>query len=156
MLFAARDSPPPDSSPGSPGIAHPRVAPPGRSTPIQSISILLAFAILTTPAACQFRKSTAVPDDLVGVWTTTDPKYADRFLELTKDRILFGTGEGNVDTHPIVNIEQAREEKHTLYTISYATPGGREATFSFYHDPADDGVIRFKNQQHIAWTKARQ
>jgi len=156
MLLAAPDCPSPDGSPGSPRVTNPRVAPPGRPTPIQSITILLAFAILTTPVACQSRKNTAVPDDLVGVWTTTEPKYTDRFLEFTTGGIFFGTSEGNVDIHPIVNIEHTRENQNTLYTISYATPEGREAAFSFYHDPANDGVIRFKNQQHIAWTKARR
>lgn len=123
---------------------------------MKSKKILVALAILTTLLGCQPAKNTTLPDDLVGVWKTSAPKYSDRSLEFTKDSIIFGTGKGNVDTHPIANIETIREDNTILYTISHLNREGHEYTLSFYYDPANGGVIRLKNQKTIAWTKERR
>ena len=47
-------------------------------------------------SVCQCGKKTAVPDDLIGVWETTAPTYADRFFEIKTDEVIFGTGEGKL------------------------------------------------------------
>jgi len=33
---------------------------------------------------------------------------------------------------------------------------GQESKFSFYYNPTDHGVIRFKNQDQIVWTKEKK
>ena len=118
-------------------------------------TFLVAFAIFATFFACHTGKNTTVPDDLVGIWRTSAPKYADRFFEITKDSIIFAIGEGNADIHPIEDIDEIREEKNILYTISYLIEG-QQNRFSFHYDPTNDGVIRFKNQIQYAWRKDRQ
>lgn len=118
--------------------------------------IFVALAILATLFACQRAKTTTLPDDLVGVWKTSAPKYAGRSLEFTKDSIIFGTGEGNLDPHPIANIETIHEGNSILYTISHLNSEGQQYILSFSYDPANGGVIRLKNQKTIAWTKERR
>ncbi len=120
---------------------------------MKSRRILIAFAIVTAFFGCQSGGNRAVPDELLGVWKTSAPKYADRFFELKKDAVIFATGEGNVSVHAIVNIEQVREDKQILYTIYYTNQAGEEYKWSFYHDSANGGAIRFKNQKRIEWTK---
>ncbi len=104
---------------------------------------------------CQCGKKTTVPGDLIGVWKTTAPTYADRFFEIKTDEVIFGTGDGNFDTYAItrIEIEKDREQKGTLYTIGYKNPTGQEYKFSFYYELTNQGVIRFKNQQEMIWTK---
>lgn len=120
---------------------------------MRATRIFLLFTLLATIVGCQAGNEYAVPDELVGVWKTPEPKYADRFFEIKKRVIIFGTGKGKTDIHPIMNVEKARQEKNTSFTISFMNRDGQYYRFSFTYYPAHDGVIRFKNQQEIRWTK---
>jgi hypothetical protein len=119
----------------------------------QRIFVILLFFILFY--GCQCGKKGTLPDDLIGVWKTSAPQYADRFFEIKKDEIIFGTGEGSLKSNAIINIEteKVRGEETSLYTIQYKDQEGERYTFSFYYDPVKSGVIRFKNQTQIAWTR---
>jgi hypothetical protein len=126
----------------------------GSRTIVMKPSVLLiAVAIFVVSFGCRSERTRTVPDELVGVWKTSEPRYADRFLELTRTSIAFGTGEGKADVRSVAAVEKAREDGKILYTVSYADPEGHESTFSFYYDPARAGVIRLKNQQSFEWTK---
>jgi len=115
--------------------------------------ILIAFALLATLSGCQSEKDSTVPEHLLGVWTTPHPKYADRYFEIRNDTIIFGHGGENFELHALADIDQTQEEKFILYTITHLNHDGQRLTFAFYYDPANGGVIRFKNQREIAWTK---
>ena len=117
------------------------------------ISALIAMVAMVV--ACQVRKDPALPTVLVGVWKTVSPQYADRFFEIAHRSIFFGTGDGNAEAYPIVAVDEVREANGVLYTISYRNHDGQEYRLSFYHDPSNAGVIRFKHQRNIQWTKAR-
>jgi len=116
----------------------------------------VAFAILMILVGCQSRESATVPDELVGTWKTSAPKYVDRSFEIRKNVIVLGIGKGNTDAHPVLNLQEARDGEAIFYTISYMNYEGRPDRFSFYYDPARGGVIRFKNQQRIEWTRAER
>jgi hypothetical protein len=116
--------------------------------------VLLIIIYLFMLFACQSGRNTPV-QDLLGVWRTTAPAYADRFFEIKTDEVIFGTAEGKFDTYPItkIKIEQDPNEKGTLYVICYKNIEGQEYKFSFYYDPANQGTIRFKNQKQMVWSK---
>ena len=116
---------------------------------VKNISILFIFLIILF-FGFQCGKNRTVPDHLIGVWKTSEPKYEDRSFEIDRSTITFGAGEGNFDTHSITNIEV---EKGSLYTISYKDKEEQEFKFSFYYSATDHGMIRFKNQDQIVWTK---
>jgi hypothetical protein len=119
----------------------------------EKVSILILCLVLLS--ACQCSRKATVPGDLIGVWETTAPDYADRFFEIKADEVIFGTGEEKFDTYPITKIkmEKDRDEQKTLYVICYKNTAGQEYKFSFYYDPANQGTIRFKNQKEMIWTK---
>jgi hypothetical protein len=121
---------------------------------------VLVLLILMMMALIGFQcgKNKTAPDYLIGVWRTSHEKYADRFLEIERTTITFDIGEGKSNTHPIINveIEKTPKEKGTLHTIYYKDGEGLKATFSFYYNPADQGQIRFKNQDHIVWRKGKK
>ncbi len=118
--------------------------------------VFLALVILATFIGCSSEQDTTVPAGLIGVWTTAAPQYEDRFLQFTKGSIIFGIGGPSYDIHPITKIEKVHEATPSLYTISHMNPEGQEYRFSFYYNPAHDGVITFKNQEDIRWTKERR
>ena len=118
----------------------------------RGLVIIIYLIVLST---CQCGRKTTVPEDLIGVWETAAPTYADRFFEIRINEIIFGTGEEKFDTYPITKIktEKESEEQEMLYILCYKNIEGQEYKFSFYHDPANQGAIRFKNQKEMVWTK---
>jgi len=114
--------------------------------------IIICLMVLSV---CQCGRKTTIPDDLIGVWETTAPDYADHPFEIKTDEVLFGTGEEKFDTYPItkMKIEKDPLEQMTLHIIYYKNITGQEYKFSFYYDPANQGTIRFKNQKEMVWTK---
>jgi len=118
---------------------------------------LILFIFFLVFFVFQCGKKPTVPDDLIGVWKTSTPEYEDRFFEIKKDEIIFGTGEGNSDTHRIDNIEMEKIPgvESPLYTFHYKNLEGKEYKFSFFYDPKKPGAIRFKNQDKIVWTREK-
>ena len=123
---------------------------------MKSTGILVASVILVFLSGCGSERTKTVPDELVGVWQTRAAKYADRFLELTKTTISFGTGGEDFYTRTVVAVEKTREDGDTLYTVYYTDAEGGEYKFAFYYEPTSGGVIRYKNQKSILWTKQKR
>lgn len=115
--------------------------------------IWVRFLILAALVGCGPRNHT-IPDDLVGVWKTSDPKYTDRFLELTKYEIIFGTGDGYADINSVVKVHKLQKGRTTQYTISYVSRDGLRYRVSLFYDPVS-GDLRLQNQTRISWTKQR-
>ncbi|MFQ5991680.1 MAG: hypothetical protein ACE5NA_04505 [Nitrospiraceae bacterium] len=104
-------------------------------------------------SGCQAERTASVPEQLHGVWTTGAPGYADTFLEFTGETVVFGSGLYAANSYLVVNLEEVREEKGSLYTVSYKDIDSEEYQLSFYYDPTNRGVIRFKNQDHLTWAR---
>lgn len=124
---------------------------------MKSKRFLTAFAILSLLYGCSGQKKTALPRELVGVWKTSDPKYAGCFFELTEDEIIFGIKDGEVNRYAIkkIKIKKKPNEKRILHTISYEDELGLEYKLPFYHYPENNGVIRLKNQKQFVWKKEK-
>ena len=117
--------------------------------------VWMIISCLMALSAFQCGGRGTVPENLIGVWETTSPAYADRFFEIKANEIIFGTGEKKFDTYPItkIRIEKDRQEQKTLYLICYKNIEGKVYKFFFYYDPANQSTIRFKNQKEMVWTK---
>ena len=124
---------------------------------MKSRSTIIAFAILILFNGVQCQKEFTVPGELIGVWVTDDPKYADHPFEIKKETLIFEQGQGylDFDVFPIVALEKSDADGDTLYTIHYLLPAGKKFEFSFYYASVDGGVIRFKNQPEMKWTKKK-
>jgi hypothetical protein len=120
---------------------------------MKNLRIILGFCLFSTVFGCQ-SGTTASPDHLVGVWRTTASEYTGRFLTLTKEDITFGTGGDTSVSYPITNVAEEREGAYILYTISYFD-AEQESRLSFYYNAEDGGLITFKGQPHLRWTKDR-
>ena len=100
-------------------------------------------------------KNTDIPLNLIGKWTTSAPRYQDRFFEITKETLIYGLGGGKIDVYFISSMEESLEGNNILYTINYKNTDGLEFTRSFYYHPENEGAIQFKHQEHIKWTKEK-
>jgi hypothetical protein len=101
------------------------------------------------------KKNKDFSEDLIGRWTTSEPKYIDCFLELTKTTFAYGFEENKKNVYVISSVEKSIEGKHILYTISYKNTDGLKFTRSLYYDPGNGGTIQFKHQEHIEWRKTK-
>ena len=118
---------------------------------IISVFILIIVSIFTFYS----KEDGDVPDSLIGRWTTSESRYKDRFLELSKATLTYGLGEDKEDVYFISSIEKNIQGNNTLYTINYHNIDGLEYTRSFYYYPAKGGVIKFKSQKHIKWNREK-
>ena len=120
---------------------------------IITIWVLVVAIVFIVIGKYYSEKETPIPDDVLGVWTTSESRYADRSFELTKDLIIFGTGTTSYDSVSISKIEKEDQGSKRLYVIYYDTIEGDEQQFSFYYAPIDGGAIRIKNQENIVWER---
>lgn len=116
-------------------------------------AVMLAAALC--PLGCRDAEEVELPPELVGRWTTTAPKYADRYFELRpNDTAVFGLGGRQREVSPIVRVERARDGDFLHYRISHLTEVGDVYVFSVSYHPGKPGQLRFVNQPGIVWTKS--
>lgn len=100
--------------------------------------------------------SGTVPADLYGVWKTSAPKYADRFMEISEGVILFGTGKDTLESYVLDSVDIQPDGTKTLYTITYLDRDMEELRLSFYYEPGGKPLMTFKNQDHLMWTRVQE
>ena len=68
-----------------------------------------------------------VPSELIGRWTSGDPRYADRALEIGAETIAFGSGGGMRTTYRMQGVEREVDAgTGTLYRLYYDAAGAPE------------------------------
>lgn len=117
--------------------------------------VLIAAFLLACAFGCQPERNTVVPEQLRGVWKTTEPRYKDRFLAFTAYSIDFGTGGNTLDSFTIWNIERGSNGQADLYTITYVDSSLGRYKLAFHYVPGSGDEIRFKNQKRLTWRKER-
>jgi hypothetical protein len=68
----------------------------------------------------------AIPADLIGVWTSDDPRYADKSLGITAEQIAFGVDPGIRVNYRVQGIEREGEGEDTTFLVFYDAPGEPE------------------------------
>lgn len=94
-----------------------------------------------------------IPGPLLGVWKTSDPKFADRFLEFAKTYVIFGTGQQSEQLHRIRTITTSRSPQNTtVYRVSYTDPEGEVRMLVLTYSADDGGTIQLEYGREI-WRK---
>jgi hypothetical protein len=114
---------------------------------------VVLFSILSLSLLLCSGDNRVTLDEFLGVWKTTALNYEDRFFEISDSTIAFGTGNGKQDICYIQAATKTVEDKDILYTITYANLEKTEFKLSFYYKKDHGGVIQFKNQMDIEWTR---
>jgi hypothetical protein len=123
--------------------------------PLTFRQALTAIAIVLSLLGCRAaQEPVVVPPELIGVWKTADPRYEDRYFELTIDTITLAMGEDTKESYPIQKLEKSQEMRTALYSLTYRNlVEGVTDTLLFSYDQRGGGVIRFKDQRNLEWTK---
>jgi len=107
--------------------------------------------ILTFFGGC--KGEVVVPPQLIGVWTTAAPKYADRYMKLSERTLTYGIGEGEEVSHQIEKIDVEQGNGGTMYTLYYRDAEGEKWTLIFTYSP-DTRTIQIKNSEEL-WEKTK-
>lgn len=111
-----------------------------------------AFLLALAAAACGEDLAETAPPELIGRWTTTDARYADRGFDISSDSIVFHTGGDSFTAHAIEGIASEETAGRTFYRVLYRTaPEEEPLAFSFHLDAG--GEVRFRNQPGMVWTR---
>ena len=112
------------------------------------------LALVAIAAAVGLRpKNEIIPDELVGLWTTSQAGYTGRAFRITKESITFYTSPRDSTFHTLTRVRSGRARMARQFDLRYRGPDGRH-DLSFYYLPADN-VIQFRDQRGIVWVKAR-
>ena len=94
-----------------------------------------------------------VPQYLMGVWKTSAPTYADRYLKISEHSITYGIGEGEEVSHTIDKIKSQQGDGGTIYTFYYRNAEGQKDHLTVTYRPDSGGTLQIKNSVEI-WEKA--
>jgi hypothetical protein len=104
--------------------------------------------------ACGPDEPVALPDSLLGVWTTNDAAYRDRSLEITRDAVSFRIKYAVIDRHPIEWMEERPgPDEDRLYVLHYTENEGYDATLELRYRSDPVPQLRIGNRE-IRWTRA--
>jgi hypothetical protein len=115
-------------------------------------AIFLGLALLVTRPG----HNMYVPDDMIGQWTTSSPKYSDRYFELSKVSVVFGTGGDSIATNFVTQVEERVKNGTTETIIEYKNTKGESGRLCLFWEPSENGRIRLKNQEEIVWRRTPQ
>lgn len=113
-----------------------------------------AGALLVAALACGAGEPVALPDHLVGVWTTNDAAHRDRSLEITRDAVSFRIKHAVIDRHPVEWLEERPgPDEDRLYVLHYTETEGYDATLELRYRESPVPELRLGNRE-IRWTRA--
>lgn len=93
-----------------------------------------------------------VPARLHGVWVTTNPDYSDRYLEIGRNFITFGTGGVNSKRFEVTGFEGYRDsDGRELDTIYFKDVDGSKFSRQLYLGLETGKQLTFKNQPEVVW-----
>ena len=96
---------------------------------------LMLIGLVLSALGCSSNSSDQIPIELVGIWTTPHPLFKGRFMELTPDRVTFGTGDAGPSTHAVKLVRWEAKGGEITYRIVYLSTDGEEYTLSVRWDP---------------------
>ena len=95
------------------------------------------------------------PSQLIGTWMATSPRHQGRFLEISKEHIIFGADEYHSTFYTIRGIESEELENAILYTIEYYGVGRSDRRLVLRFSDGDPVAIELENQDGIWILKYR-
>jgi hypothetical protein len=113
----------------------------------------MAVVLLGAAAIGCGTPSEDLPAEVLGRWVTSEARYADRFMEISRATVRFGTGGAGSETYPISHVTIENEPRGRLIRITYVVEDD-EMQLSFHYDPGDS-TIRLQNQSSFRWSRVQ-
>jgi hypothetical protein len=111
--------------------------------------VVLVVASALGLAACAASPPETLPAEILTVWRTAAPGYADRFFELRDGWVVFGTGQSTNTAYPIEGIRSNTQFDGTRYTIEYRAEDGALVPLEIFYIPGRPATIRVGRQLNV-------
>jgi hypothetical protein len=116
------------------------------------IITIASIYLLLAPDSSRLRLPLSL-DDLQGVWTTTHPRYKDRYLQFSDGRVAFGWGEDGAGAYAVEEFDSEAAEDSTLVNIRYVDMDATDYGLSFHYADQGGGMIWMKGQKGVHWIR---
>lgn len=111
------------------------------------------FILLCTTFFVACTDEAVVPDHLVGVWKTPEPKFAGCKIELRQRVLILGLKNGEEEHLAIKKIESVEERDQSVrHTVHYKDAEGQKCKLTLLYSPLFGGTLQLKNHSEI-WKK---
>jgi hypothetical protein len=114
-------------------------------------SILIACVFLV--AHCG-KKEDDFPQILLGRWETEAERYQDRYIEFSRELIIYGTGADAPNIYFVRKVNQKQNGSETEYTFVCTDTEHTEFDFIFHVEGGGDSLnLRLNNPREVVWNK---
>jgi hypothetical protein len=94
-----------------------------------------------------------VPEELRGVWTNDDPRYAGRALEFGSSLVIFRTGEeAEPETYPVYDVRRQAGVDGTRFLITYLVDRN-DVTLTVIYPRGGPPRLELVNPQGVVWRR---
>jgi hypothetical protein len=115
------------------------------------IRTAMAVLALVTGVGCRWHTSQMISPELKGAWTTDDPRYRDRVIELSSKFVIIVAGRDTPASVEWVNeVERNPGEggaTFTVYTTDFSQ--GTDDHIELHFSPVDGGELRIGNEPQV-------
>ena len=112
----------------------------------RGIAVLL---ILLGLSACQ---ECGLPEEMVDTWITDHPQYADCYLLMSRDEVVFGGADATRHAHIIHKVRTQRQEGRVDVAIQTIDDQQADTCLDLVYLPDENnGLLHFKHQPHVIW-----
>lgn len=124
------------------------------STPVIGLVLLisvLAFYHLFFSPGKDAPAQRLTLSDLRGLWTSTHPKYRDRFIQFDDQTLTFGRGPEGHGSYLIDGMTAEPADEGLLVHIRFLDIESTEYHLNFYYTEKSGGMIWMKHQKGLYW-----
>ena len=134
---------------------EPPAAPPEnrRQKWLLRIGALFFLVMLAFTLAHGASEKKALPALLLGVWQSSNPHYADCYMEITPATIQFGNAQHGYLLYFVSSFEEVIEGGQTVYLIHYTDQQGVKYEVRMCHRFRPREALYFKNQPKVLWSR---
>ncbi len=115
--------------------------------------IAIAPVLASGCSGCSEQGKKEIPAELVGVWKTSHPRYADRYFEIRTEDLIIGTGGQTSTTYPLTRFVSTELDTGTVYVIYYENEKGEESSMRMLYSEEGGGTLTDMNQTELIWRK---
>ena len=113
-----------------------------------NLGILLTLALTV---GCGSNVLPNLPREMEGVWTTDDPRFSGRFMELSPSFVIIVTGHDDAASVQFIDKVETQAPNDfsslTVYSTDYSE--GTHYRMRLQFNPANGGELRFQNQGQL-------
>jgi len=123
-----------------------------RGTPADCCNHMVNIFLLILIFVVGCEREVIFPQHLIGVWKTSAPKYADRYMKISQHTVVYGIGKPEEVSHTIDRIGIKQGGDGTVYTFYLRDAEGEKDTLTLTYRPDSGGTLQIKNSKEI-WKK---